>query len=171
MKSLNEFVSINEVSTNDNIINAMKNALKEELLAWYGYIMIRDWLVGENRENIAKFYEDTAKDELEDHAYWLMQRISQLGGYIDDITVSPSAIIDATHKYIAPVWKGDKIDIIQSLETNIKNEESAIETYKELIAMTEQVDPSSNSKLKEILADEETHLQELKDYLDDMNLK
>lgn len=171
MKSLNEFVNINEVSTNDDIISAMKNALKEELLAWYGYIMIRDWLVGENRENIAKFYEETAKDELEDHAYWLMQRISQLGGHIDDITSSPSTIIDATHKYIAPVWKGDKIDIVQSLETNIKNEEGAIETYKELIAMTEQVDPSSNSKLKEILADEETHLQELKDHLDDINHK
>jgi len=171
MKSLNEFININEVSANDSIINSMKNALKEELLAWYGYIMIRDWLVGENRENIAKFYEETAKDELEDHAYWLMQRISQLGGHIDDITSSPSAIIDATHKYIAPMWKGDKIDIVQSLETNIRNEEGAIETYKELIAMTEQVDPSSNSKLKEILADEETHLQELKDYLDDINHK
>ena len=53
-------------------------------------------------------------------------------------------------------------------EDNIINEEGAIETYRELVQLTDGVDPASNSKLKQILADEEEHLQELKDFLGDI---
>ena len=65
-------------------------------------------------------------------------------------------------------WKNGNIDIKKSLEDNIINEEGAIETYRELVKLTDEVDPSSNSKLKKILADEEEHLQELKDFLEDI---
>ena len=146
----------------------MKNALKEELNAWYGYIIVKEWLEGTDRKDIEKFYEDTAKDELEDHGYWLMKRINQLGGTIEDITISPNSWKDANHKYISPTWKNGNIDIKKSLEDNIINEEGAIETYRELVKLTDEVDPSSNSKLKKILADEEEHLQELKDFLGDI---
>ena len=68
MKQLLNFINEAESS----IVNAMKNALKEELNAWYGYVIVKEWLTGTDRKDIEKFYEDTAKDELEDHAYWLM---------------------------------------------------------------------------------------------------
>jgi len=165
MKQLLTYINEAEGS---KIIDAMKNALKEELNAWYGYVIVKEWLTGTDRKDIEKFYEDTAKDELEDHAYWLMKRINQLGGAIEDITMSPNSWETATHKYIAPTWSKDNIDIKKSLEDNIKNEEGAIETYEELVKMTEDVDPTSNSKLKEILADEQEHLQELKDFLQDI---
>ena len=74
----------------------------------------------------------------------------------------------ANHKYISPTWKNGNIDIKKSLEDNIINEEGAIETYQELVKLTDGVDPASNSKLKKILADEEEHLQELKDFLGDI---
>jgi len=159
---------INEAS-NDKIINAMKNALIEEFNAWYGYLIVKEWLSGQDRTNICKFYEDTAKDELEDHAYWLMKRINQLGGTIEDISISPNSWESAIHKYISPNWENDYIPIKESLIINIENEEGAIETYEELVKMTEEIDPASNSKLKEILADEQEHLQELKDFLNDLN--
>lgn len=165
MKQLLTYINEAEGS---KIIDAMKNALKEELNAWYGYVIVKEWLTGTDRKDIEKFYEDTAKDELEDHGYWLMKRINQLGGTIEDITMSPNSWETATHKYIAPTWSKDNIDIKKSLEDNIKNEEGAIETYEELVKMTEEVDPASNSKLKEILADEQEHLQELKDFLQDI---
>ena len=57
---------------------------------------------------------------------------------------------------------------INDINDNVINEEGAIETYEELVKMTEEVDPASNSKLKEILADEQEHLQELKDFLQDI---
>ncbi len=165
MKQLLTYINETEGS---KIIDAMKNALKEELNAWYGYVIVKEWLKGTDRKDIEKFYEDTAKDELEDHAYWLMKRINQLGGTIEDISMSPNSWETANHKYIAPTWSKDNIDIKKSLEDNIKNEEGAIETYEELVKMTEEIDPASNSKLKEILADEQEHLQELKDFLQDI---
>ena len=165
MKQLLTYINEAEGS---KIIDAMKNALKEELNAWYGYVIVKEWLTGTDRKDIEKFYEDTAKDELEDHGYWLMKRINQLGGTIEDISMSPNSWDSAKHKYIAPAWTKDNIDIKKSLEDNIKNEEGAIETYEELVKMTEDVDPTSNSKLKEILADEQEHLQELKDFLQDI---
>jgi len=167
MKNLNQIV--NEVANNTEIIVAMKNALKEELNAWYGYMIVKEWLTGTDRKDIEKFYEDTAKDELEDHGYWLMKRIAQLDGTIEDITASPSSWDSAKHKYIAPTWNKGNIDIKRTLEDNIKNEEGAIETYEELVKMTEGIDPTSNSKLKEILADEQEHLKELKDFLSDIS--
>ena len=165
MKQLLTYINEAEGS---KIIDAMKNALKEELNAWYGYIIVKEWLTGTNRKDVEKFYEDTAKDELEDHGYWLMKRINQLGGTLEDITMSPNSWETANHKYIAPTWNKDNIDIKKSLEDNITNEEGAIETYEELVKVTEGIDPTSNSKLKEILADEQEHLQELKDFLQDI---
>lgn len=160
--------SINEATKETNIVDALKNALKEEFLAWYGYTIVKEWLTGIDRKEIEHFYEDTAKDELEDHAYWLMKRINQLGGTVEDISQSPAVLETAAHKYISPIWKGQNIDIKSSIEINIKNEEGAIQTYEALVKMTETVDPTSNSKLKEILADEQDHLQELKDFLQDI---
>ena len=165
MKQLLTYINEAEGS---KIIDAMKNALKEELNAWYGYIIVKEWLTGTVHKDIEKFYEDTAKDELKDHAYWLMKRINQLGGTIEDISMSPNSWETANHKYIAPTWSKDNIDIKKSLEDNITNEEGAIETYEELVKMTEGIDPTSNTKLKEILADEQEHLKELKDFLQDL---
>ena len=167
MKSINDIIT-EASSNNQQIIDAMKNALKEELNAWYGYMIVKEWLAGTDRKDIEKFYEDTSKDELEDHGYWLMKRIAQLDGTIEDITMSPNSWETAKHKYIAPTWNKGNIDIKKTLEDNVKNEEGAIETYEELVKMTEDIDPTSNSKLKEILADEQEHLKELKDFLQDL---
>lgn len=167
MKRLSQI--INERGENSNpIVIELKNALIEELNAWYGYVIVKEFLVGPERTNIAKFYEETAKDELEDHAYWLMERISQMGGTIEDITLSPSTWENAKHKYIEPVWKGAGIPIQESLEINIENEKGAIQTYEKIVTMTEDIDPVTNAKAKEILADETEHLQELKDFLNDI---
>jgi len=168
MKNYTQYITEGEAANSNPVVIELKNALMEELNAWYGYIIIRDWLVGPQRHDICEFYEETAKDELEDHAYWLMERISQMGGTIEDISLSPSTWENAKHKFRMPIWKSGGIPIKESLEINIKNEEDAIQTYMKIINMTEDIDPSTNAKAKEILADEEEHLQELKDFLNDI---
>lgn len=152
------------------IVDKLKNALKEELNAWYGYIIVSEFLAGPERKCIVDFYKDTAKDELEDHAYWIMQRINELDGTIEDITVSPAACLSAEHPYIMPLWnENGVVDIERSLQTNIENEKGAIETYKELVEITNQYgDWTTNRKCKEILADEEEHLGELEDFVADI---
>lgn len=223
MKKFQEFNSDNTLNCDYKtcIIGKLKNALKEEFNAWYGYIIVKEWLTGLSRVDIEKMYDETAKDELEDHAFWLMKRINELGGTIEDISASPASWLTANHTYISPVWswktnntccqtgsccgdcgdscgdicddlpsitlgepyeccgdgcqcgpqcKPDIIEVKQSLLTNIKNEEGAIETYKDLIR-TAQSDSDfvTERKCKEILADEEEHLQMLKDFLADIS--
>jgi len=157
------------------IIDKLKNALKEEFNAWYGYIITREFLVGQLRPDIVETYDELAEDELKDHAYWLMKRINELGGTIQDLTISPNSWDEAKHQYRSPLWieiKGNSlIPVIESLKTNIENEKDAIKTYNELINLTQGVDWTTNSKCKEILADEEEHLQILKDLLDDIRLR
>ena len=157
----------------------LKNALKEEFNAWYGYIIIREFLAGSERPSITKFYDDTAKDELEDHGYWLMKRINELGGTLDDISKTPNMWDSASHKYRSPKWSlknesadsGVYVSTIESLNTNIKNEQDAISTYQEIEEYTRNIDPVTNQKIKEILADEEEHLTALQEFLDDIQYK
>ena len=52
MKNLTTFV--NEASGSTQIIDAMKNALKEELNAWYGYVIVKEWLTGTDRKDIER---------------------------------------------------------------------------------------------------------------------
>lgn len=163
------------------IIDAMKNALKEELNAWYGYVIVSEFLRGINRCDVARFYKDTADDELRDHAFWLMKRINELGGTIEDISASPATWLTAKHTYVSPKWRdkyeGTKVvsnrdemvvDVMDSLLENEANELGAIETYTHLQELTTGVDPVSNQKIKQILADEQSHLQEIQDFLADL---
>ena len=111
-----------------------------------------------------------------------MKRINELGGTIEDITASPASWLTAKHTYKSPKWEnkyskesgieGSEDIVIPLQETlflNIENEMGAIETYKELIEIAQQSkDWTTEKKCKEILADEEEHLQLLQDFLDDL---
>lgn len=153
------------------LISKLTNALAEELNAWYGYIIVKDFLVGGERKKIADEYEEHAKDEYEDHAEWIIGRINQLGGDMKKI-VSPSTWTQAKHSYRTPLFNSEGlVDSYQSIQTNIKNEQDAIETYRDLERFTRDIDPVSNTKIKEILGDEEDHLQELIELLADMNYR
>ena len=155
------------------VIDKLKTALKEEFNAWYGYIITREYLTGSLRPDLVKLYDELAEDELKDHAYWLMKRINELGGTIEDITLSPNTWGEGhVHAYRTPVWmeiNGNRIiPVIESLKTNIENEKDAIETYTQLISITQNIDWTTNAKCKQILADEEEHLQQLQELLDDI---
>lgn len=85
---------------------------------------------------------------------------------------SPSTWTQAKHSYRTPLFNSEGlVDSYQSIQTNIKNEQDAIETYRDLERFTRDIDPVSNTKIKEILGDEEDHLQELIELLADMNYR
>ena len=147
------------------IIELLKSAFCEEMNAWYQYVIAAPFLVGNERTEIAEFYKEAAEDELTDHGYWILERINQLGGDPSDILSPNNWNQLATHKYIIP---NNKFDVVESIQQNIEAEEGAIETYVELEGATRNIDTTTNTKVKEILADEEEHLQELQEFLADL---
>lgn len=174
MKDLNKFITEAtadelKISLNVNeLIEKLQVALAEEFNQWYMYTIVRPYLVGHERKHIVELYDIQAKDELEDHAYWLMERISQLGGKPDRVLTPTEWDNTAAHKYITPDLN---FDVVANIKQNIESEKGAIETYSELVAFTENRDPVTNAKMKEILADEQEHLQDLEDYLADLGKK
>ena len=167
MKSLSQTLSEASFSDlmiknleNKDLVTLLQSALAEEYLQWYQYTVVIPFAVGQDRVNIVEAFKEHAKDELEDHAAWLIERINQLDG-VPTLVDEPSKWnLCAVHKYITPK---PPYDVCTLLEQNIQSEKGAIETYTALEAVTRHNDIVTNRKIKEILADEQEHLQNLID--------
>lgn len=167
MKSLSQTLSEASYSDlmiknleNKDLVTLLQSALAEEYLQWYQYTVVIPFAVGQDRVNIVEAFKEHAKDELEDHAAWLIERINQLDG-VPTLVDEPSKWnLCAVHKYIKPT---PPYDVCTLLEQNIQSEKGAIETYTTLEAVTRHNDIVTNRKVKEILADEQEHLQNLID--------
>ena len=157
---LNIKMSSSEISI---LIEMLKNALAEEILAWYHYTITAPFLHGEMRPDIEKMFKETAKDEFEDHAVWLMERLRQLGAIPDSILHPMMLDNVAQHKYIIPSF-----DTIEAIQNNIEAEKGAIETYTELEEFTKDKDIVTHAKIEEILADEQEHLKLLNKFITDI---
>jgi len=163
------------------LIGMLTNAFKEEINAFYAYFITKEFLVGVNRKSVEDFFEEAAKDELYDHAAYLLKRINQLGGFPTD-ALSPMSLQSAKHPYIMPSYnsKGtgktdemsDKveysIDVLTAVNQNIEAEKGAIDTYRQIIDYTQSIDIVTHKEIKRILEDEVEHLQELYDLKADL---
>lgn len=174
MKKLSEYL-ITEQTKNwedDNqyiseLALKLENALAEELIAFYQYTMAWPFVYGKERNKLESVLKDNAKDELEDHAYWLLERLDQLGKRPKTIKNIDKLNSFAKHKYIIPV----SVEAKDIIEDNIKAEQGAIETYLELEEFTRDKDIITHAKVEEILSDEREHLQELEKVLKDIDKK
>ncbi len=149
---------------NIDIVDLLQQALAEEFNQWYMYTIVLPYAVGPERSNIIESFKEFAKDELEDHAYWLMERINQLGA-IPWKVLSPTDWDNATpNKYIRPY----DFHVKTLLQQNIEAEKNAIKTYTDICEFTKGRDLVTYSKCKAILADEQEHLAELQDFIADL---
>lgn len=145
------------------LIDMLNDALAEELLAWYHYSITAPFLYGKFHHETLELFEETAKDEFEDHAQWLMQRLQQFG--VTPSRVAHPSMLDevATHKYIMPTF-----DTAGAIINNIEAERGAIETYTKIESFTKDKDITTHSKIEEILKDEQEHLQKLQNIYKDI---
>ncbi len=171
MKKLSEYF-ISEVKNWEKdeqyiseLVPKLENALAEELIAFYQYTMAWPFIHGKERNKLETILKDNAKDELEDHAYWLLNRLDQLKRQPETIKDIDKLNSYAKHKYIIPVVT----DVKSIIEDNIKAEKGAIETYIELEEFTRDKDIVTHTKIEEILSDEREHLQLLEKVLKDIN--
>lgn len=150
---------------NEILLQELNSLYAEEIQAWYQYFVVKDFLVGNERASVQKSFEVLADDELNDHAVKLLKRINELGGEVYATTLS------SISEFALSEFKTSNIDVESQLGINIEAEEEAIEHYKEVIELAEDIqDYTTYELLKEILADEEEHLTELQEYLNDIVL-
>ena len=93
------------------------------------------------------------------HADRIAQRIVQLGG---DPDFSPDSLTARSHAAY-----DDSEDLKAMIRANLVAERVAIEAYSQMVALVGDKDPTTRRLLEDILADEQQHAEELRDWLAD----
>lgn len=91
------------------------------------------------------------------HANRIAERIVQLGG---DPDFNPARLLDRSHaEYDAST------DLKQMLTADLVAERVAVEAYRQMVQLVGDKDPTTRRMIEQILADEEEHADEIKDWL------
>lgn len=145
----------------DQLLEKLNKALADEWLAYYQYWIGAKVAVGMMRPIIVKEMVEHAGEELE-HANMLVERILALGG---EPLLSPQDWFEqANCKYETP----DNSQTKALLKQNIDAERCAIEVYQDLLEFVTGKDTVTEGIVRQILADEVEHEDELEAIADDM---
>lgn len=99
-------------------------------------------------------------NEEQGHADLLAARIVQLGGEPD---FSPDSLSERSHAEYVPAKT-----LPEMIRENLVAERIAIDSYRDMVRYLGEQDPTTSDLLKQILAVEEEHADELADLLDGM---
>jgi bacterioferritin len=140
----------------DDIVKLLNDALATELVCVLRYKRHYFTASGEASPAIADEFLVHANEESA-HADKIAERIVQLGGEPD---FNPQTLQGRSHaSYDA------SLELQAMVRANLVAERIAIETYRQMIALIGDKDPTTRRMLEEILSDEEEHADELKDWL------
>ena len=140
----------------DDIVKLLNDALATELVCVLRYKRHYFTASGEASPAIADEFLVHANEESA-HADKIAERIVQLGGEPD---FNPQSLQGRSHaSYDA------SLDLQAMVRANLVAERIAIETYRQMIVLIGDKDPTTRRMLEEILSDEEEHADELKDWL------
>lgn len=140
----------------DEIVKLLNDALATELVCILRYK--RHYFTAEGLASpaIADEFLVHANEESA-HADKLAERIVQLGGEPD---FSPDSLTQRSHADY-----DTSTDLKAMVRANLVAERVAVEAYRQMIALIGDKDPTTRRMLEGILADEEEHADELKDWL------
>jgi bacterioferritin len=140
----------------DDIVALLNGALATELVCVLRYRRHHFMADGLESPSIAEEFLVHANAEL-GHADRLAQRIVQLGG---DPDFNPGSLLSRSHADY------DEVDDLKAMiRANLVAERVAVETYRQMIALIGDKDSTTRRLLEDILADEEEHADELKDWM------
>ncbi|MDR5694079.1 MAG: ferritin-like domain-containing protein [Armatimonadota bacterium] len=151
--------SILEVDVN-TVINELKKAYLDELMAFYSYWITAIVAEGFHGEELTEHFKQEAMEEL-GHAEKLANRILELGG--DPVVHPKDWEAGANAPFTSP--RADRTDAEGMVEDQIKAEAGAIEAYNRLAKLTFGKDPVTYHLATELLADEVRHEEFLENLL------
>jgi bacterioferritin len=140
----------------DDIVKLLNDALATELVCVLRYKRHYFTADGVVSPAIADEFLVHANEE-SGHADRIAERIVQLGGEPD---FNPSQLLSRSH-----AGYDDSKDLQAMVRANLVAERIAVESYRQMIVLIGDKDPTTRRMLEEILADEEEHADELKDWL------
>jgi len=141
-----------------DIIKLLNDSLATELVCVLRYKRHHFTAEGLASPKIAEEFLVHANEEA-GHADRLALRIVQLGGEPD---FSPDSLSQRSHAAY-----DDSTDLKAMIRANLIAERVAIEAYSQIIALIADKDSTTRRLLEDILADEQQHADELKDWLAD----
>jgi bacterioferritin len=134
------------------VITLLNEALATELVCVLRYKRHYFMAKGIHSESIKAEFLQHSIEEMA-HADRLAKRITELGGEPD---FSPDGLSERSHaEYVA----GDTLNAM--IKEDLIAERIAIESYREMIAYLADADPTTQQLLKDILAMEEEHAEDL----------
>jgi len=139
------------------IVKLLNDALATELVCVLRYKRHHFMASGLSSPKIADEFMVHANEE-SSHADRIAQRIVQLGGEPD---FSPATLLQRSHADY-----DESNDLKTMVRVNLIAERIAVESYRQMISLLADKDPTTRRMLEDILADEEEHADELKDWLD-----
>ncbi len=139
------------------VVKLLNGALATELTCVLRYRRHHFTADGVSSPKIAEEFMVHANAEL-GHADRIAERIVQLGG---DPEFSPQGMLERGHAdYDEPK------DLASMIRSNLVAERVAVEAYRQMISLIGDKDSTTRRMLEDILADEEEHADELKDWLE-----
>jgi len=138
------------------IIKLLNDALATELVCVLRYKRHYFTATGVHSPAIADEFMVHANEEAA-HADLIAERIVQLGGSPD---FNPSSLQGRSHADY-----DDSADLQSMVRANLVAERIAVESYRQMIQIIGDKDPTTRRMLEGVLADEEEHADELTDWL------
>ena len=140
----------------EDVIKLLNDSLATELVCVLRYKRHHFTADGLDSPKIAEEFLVHANEEAA-HADRLAKRIVELGGEPD---FSPDSLTQRSH-----AGYDDSSDLKAMIRANLVAERVAIEAYSQIIALIADKDSTTRRLLEDILADEQGHADELKDWL------
>ncbi|WP_295527459.1 ferritin-like domain-containing protein [uncultured Pseudacidovorax sp.] len=140
----------------DDIVKLLNDALATELVCVLRYKRHYFTAKGVESPAIADEFLVHANEESA-HADRIAERIVQLGG---EPNFQPDSLSKRSHADY-----DESKDLQAMVRANLKAERIAVESYRQMVALIGDKDPTTRRMLEEILADEEEHADELSDWM------
>ncbi|HJV60173.1 MAG TPA: ferritin-like domain-containing protein [Albitalea sp.] len=142
----------------DDVVRLLNGALATELVCVLRYKRHYFTAHGMDSPRVAEEFLEHANAEA-GHADRIAERIVQLGGEPD---FSPDTLLARSH---AEYDASD--DLRAMVRANLVAERVAVETYRQMIQLIGDKDPTTRRLLETILVDEEEHAEDMKDLLEE----